>query len=458
MSFDLMVSSLMVLLCQSLEDDRAVRDNYLAYVQIMETVDFRYRVRKLLRQGKAVPDTFGLLKHPRLFAFDLADFMASIRVLLASDQKDRAYGMFGVLEALGVRLPRTNYRLGPGKIYWDFTVHMLKHAKQLRVLQSAFSDTSTLDGVPTWVPDLRRSGPSSPSPAAADGSLATASRLLEATKNMATCNSAPRFRLLECDRVLETHGHVIDTVRVCSARTIRPCDAHLDGGLVPVLESGFRETVAALRDWFELSRDPAVVGRYGGEKAGRRAFCQTVCHGYASDLARINNFSTWLNVLQQHVVDDDDNPNGGSKGSNEETDPGYDAVATLASTTQPDIRALLDDPQSNTITQIPQWQILCALHVHPHTSVMQHIIFATCANRAFFTTADGRMGMGPRSARKGDAIMLLAGMDLPMVLRASGGSGSRYTVVGPAFVTGAMEGALWKGGHDEANTGVFELV
>lgn len=61
----------------------------------------------------------------------------------------------------------------------------------------------------------------------------------------------------------------------------------------------------------------------------------------------------------------------------------------------------------------------------------------TCLQRSLFTTDDGRLGIGPRTAVKGDLLAVIAGCELPVVLRPAG---HQYRIVGPAFVDGISYG------------------
>jgi len=59
--------------------------------------------------------------------------------------------------------------------------------------------------------------------------------------------------------------------------------------------------------------------------------------------------------------------------------------------------------------------------------------------RCLFATSNGRLGSGPLDIEVGDQIYLLGGVPLPMVLREASTPGT-FTVVGPAYVYGLMEG------------------
>ncbi|KAH8878816.1 HET-domain-containing protein [Thozetella sp. PMI_491] len=57
--------------------------------------------------------------------------------------------------------------------------------------------------------------------------------------------------------------------------------------------------------------------------------------------------------------------------------------------------------------------------------------------RRFFTTSSNYFGLGPRNARAGDAVFVVFGCNVPIVLRQTD---SGWLLVGEAFVTGIMDG------------------
>ncbi|KAL0930611.1 HET domain-containing protein [Colletotrichum truncatum] len=69
-------------------------------------------------------------------------------------------------------------------------------------------------------------------------------------------------------------------------------------------------------------------------------------------------------------------------------------------------------------------------------------------NGRLFFTSDHRAGLGTPEILEGDGVFLISGLDRPFVLRPRGVNGG-YRLVGPAVVSGAMEGELWSDNNDE---------
>jgi hypothetical protein len=78
---------------------------------------------------------------------------------------------------------------------------------------------------------------------------------------------------------------------------------------------------------------------------------------------------------------------------------------------------------------------------------------ANVGRRLFCTAEDESkgvlLGIGPESLKKGDKVWVIAGADVPMVLRQGGGEGE-WSLVGECYVHGIMEG---KAVHDVSGGG-----
>lgn len=71
-----------------------------------------------------------------------------------------------------------------------------------------------------------------------------------------------------------------------------------------------------------------------------------------------------------------------------------------------------------------------------------------CLNRRFFVTADRRLGIGPKWAREGDLVCVLFGGGVPYVVRPR--PGGQFEFIGESYVYGLMDGQAvdaWRTGH-----------
>ena len=90
---------------------------------------------------------------------------------------------------------------------------------------------------------------------------------------------------------------------------------------------------------------------------------------------------------------------------------------------------------------------------------LQHCHVAAVFHRRLFRTVNGRLGLGPQTMQKGDAIWILAGGNTPFILRhiaSSQKSGDPiYSLIAPAYLHGVMDGEA-TGGEEEGE--MEELV
>jgi hypothetical protein len=74
-------------------------------------------------------------------------------------------------------------------------------------------------------------------------------------------------------------------------------------------------------------------------------------------------------------------------------------------------------------------------------------INSVCVGRRFFTTSNGRLGMGPQRIEPGDIVCVFRGVPIPLILRLepSGAQGEEiFKLVGEAYVQGVMDGETFQ--------------
>jgi hypothetical protein len=64
----------------------------------------------------------------------------------------------------------------------------------------------------------------------------------------------------------------------------------------------------------------------------------------------------------------------------------------------------------------------------------------------FFTISAQYMGKALPSAQEGDVVMLISGVDYPMIARKTG---ETYRLVSPAYVHGIMYGEKWPDNEED---------
>jgi len=79
------------------------------------------------------------------------------RDLKAIRPHDNIYGLYGILNSLGLPMPLVDYRKPVPTLFEEFTVMEIKHSNSLSILQDLPS-TSRRPDLPSWVPDWSEVG------------------------------------------------------------------------------------------------------------------------------------------------------------------------------------------------------------------------------------------------------------------------------------------------------------
>lgn len=90
--------------------------------------------------------------------------------------------------------------------------------------------------------------------------------------------------------------------------------------------------------------------------------------------------------------------------------------------------------------------------IKSHTRVLHIHIYKMTMGHTFFLTDKGHMGIASDNVKDGDDVVLVAGLNLPMVLSPT--ADGNHRVIGPAYIEGLMYGELWS----EEELQYFELA
>ncbi|EJT68896.1 hypothetical protein GGTG_13560 [Gaeumannomyces tritici R3-111a-1] len=352
------------------------------------------------------------------------------RACHVTEPKDRIYGLYGVLERLGIRLSEVDYNKTKEQVYLEFTREACQATNSLSLLNlvagsNNTATSATIPRQPSWVPDY--GGPYRMGDNWASSGLRASSGLV------------PDFHFSIDGRVLRTVGVLVDTIKEKTTTTIwQPSgDPALveDGDLVS-LEWGFLQTVRAYREWnelFEKHIDTLWV-TYGSS-----------CEGVVRALKKV------LTLRQQacyppaamyawmHLIDKRQDRSGAFMEANWRLERRKDFKEHRLRSW---FRFMMTSGQDE-----EEWQTLCALKMCPKASDLNHAIWMHNADRQLFVTKRGFLGSANMSIREGDAIFVLSGVDRPMILRPQGTDPNLWTILGPAYIDGMMEGQLWDPGN-----------
>lgn len=353
-----------------------------------------------------------------------------IRQNESTDPKDKIYGLYGIFDHFQIRrLPSVDYSGSVQRLYREMTGTVLRHDRSLHVLYM-IGQHPRISGLPSWVPDY---------------SNTDFIRFIHVYPHKASSRSRARFTLCDLHLSLSVSAVFVDEINVQASST-SICTADFRQGFAarPHLSNAAErhaavtELVRTLRSWIVTSRS---IECYPADEAPKAAFYKIMTQPVRSGsqnwpmptvpTCTMDTFEQWMYVMTLDL----------------EKDHNYvqDSIADIES--DPISSAIVSDYiRLFGCSQDPrQWsaelQIRLLLRARNHAlSTLQHDISLLSYQRTFFTTKDNYMGVGPRRMISTDRIALIAGLQLPFIVRKSGDA---YNLIGPAYVHGIMKGERW---------------
>ncbi|KAK4540099.1 hypothetical protein LTR36_009764 [Oleoguttula mirabilis] len=100
------------------------------------------------------------------------------------------------------------------------------------------------------------------------------------------------------------------------------------------------------------------------------------------------------------------------------------------------------------------------VHEAPHSNIRSDVADALqcCADRLFFRTHEGHMGLGPADTQAGDVIAIFLGCSTPLVLRPSDRGSDHFSVVGECFIHGLHDATVLLGPLPQPWVGIAAWV
>ncbi|KAK1779308.1 heterokaryon incompatibility protein-domain-containing protein [Copromyces sp. CBS 386.78] len=304
--------------------------------------------------------------------------VAIIRVLRdrkAQEAHDKSFATHGVLERLGISVPRPDYKKPLGKVYHELYAELVKREPSYIALLSDVKG-SVLPGAPSWVPDW-------------------GSNKLHWTRDDAIYSRIedPSKRGGSCDLVRwnsETEIVVRGLFIGDLSYTSKPigCEERVNNGLEP---ASWRGSLTAIDEWrrelVELYARQTPRCEYSSSSVSL-TLCSSSDQSSPDTEWTEEDFRRWHKVL---------------------TAPGH------------------DDASKHELIEL-------ALSEREFQSrrFTDYICRGFAGTVSLFVSDNGFVGKGPNGIEKGDEIYLIDGVGQPMILRKQGDSG-KYRVVGPAF-------------------------
>ncbi|MCJ1326897.1 hypothetical protein MMC10_003563 [Thelotrema lepadinum] len=334
--------------------------------------------------------------------------MAVLSTLLerqASQPEDKAFALNGILSRFWDRpLAKPDYAKPYGIVYKDLFLELLAWSSHcMNLLLNAGSNQADM---PTWVPDWKT----------------TDNRKWLRYENQYFHISEDQYFFSYSGGTLHVEAVIGGTVNLC-------CDLILPiESLQRVEESPDRSSPAPLalskflaavsKDFRSRSRpEPCPNGRCSW------GLCRAFCESFQYALNGISNARPAHAPQSHHTRSDEEHPRLRSQGQDiADTLQEGSAFCGVAKSTQS-----LDQAQSD-ISEL--------------NAKVSRILDG---QRRLFFAGVNRIGTSVPAIRTGDKIALIKGVAIPMILRGVTGTSNRFTVVGPAFVSGFAQGPSYTG-------------
>ncbi|KAK1829418.1 heterokaryon incompatibility protein-domain-containing protein [Podospora conica] len=331
------------------------------------------------------------------------------------DERDRVFGLFGILQEYGVRLPAPDYKKPLAVLYREAAQCIMDRDSTLELLYccSVRERSAKLEDLPSWVPDF--------------SSLEWFAWIPGWEFTTASGTSPAWFDFGDDDR-LSARGVRIGSITSLTGTTDSLSKEALVAHSFQVsrreMFRAIMPTIEALRAWINFALDCE-----GKATDATGALCtvllQEVAQAYSVDPAKWarlrGHFADWCASLTAAG--------------------GFPAGEAYAGADGGDGGCAVDAEAAETSERAME-QLYRRLEQDEAVRTVQHLIMGRVDGNCLFKTTKGMLGIAPKCIQEEDEVFLIAGLGLPMILRPVAGA-STYRLVGPAYIAGVMRGELW---------------
>ncbi|KAK1964102.1 ankyrin and HET domain-containing protein [Colletotrichum sublineola] len=336
--------------------------------------------------------------------------LQATRVLQASDPRDKLYALMGTCGMASY--VTIDYRSPFRDVYVEFTKnHSRLTGKLSLVLTAGWRNPESGDGdgeLPSWTPDYRSSRPESDIYAGY-----AAARVFDASKGLCFVDESPEHDLSV--RILKTRGFILDTIE-----SVAP----LLGG-----EDGRSQVLRA----FDPQRPRPKSDSFG--RTQLQAFCETIlfdADGVKKDdgedvraQKRDRQHKHLLGFMHDLAMQ-----HGHHSASGVGTPFSWNAF--LGSSRKGDIESSVryyEQLRDSAPRALDEYRTIFVREYNANAGKISSV----------FVTRGGRFGRSNYTIRPGDAVAVLHGANLPVILRKAGPC---YKFIGGAYVSGIMYGEV----------------
>ncbi|KAK5656668.1 hypothetical protein OQA88_4648 [Cercophora sp. LCS_1] len=381
--------------------------------------------------------------------FDAGVLMVRCREKAASDPKDKALALYGLLSELGLPVPRPDYTKSIGDIYAETTAACIEYDKNLFSLYYVPSDTRR-PGLPSWVPDWSDKGwdeGDTRYPVTRDRFAASGS-------------SEPKWKISNDRRRLTVYGKIIDTVMYCASSYAMTAPPDIPDmvtrdmyGRLTVSEKlrGIHTIYRTFKEWIDVSSWAQTYPT--GESVGDVVRRTLVNDEPRSVAESVHTFGDWFAAIQlreEQLTQGMHQRVPGRESSFPVGNGGGGLFARLAGRALSALERQRDVLERRAMglvdgEELPiEVRVLLAFAKRPGWRYHSNAI-PFSSNKIFFRTAGGFLGTAPdkipEPIRSDDQIAVVAGLALPVILRPDGAG---FRLVSHCYLHGVMYGEAWE--------------
>ncbi|KAH7372253.1 heterokaryon incompatibility protein-domain-containing protein [Pyrenochaeta sp. MPI-SDFR-AT-0127] len=353
------------------------------------------------------------------------DIMANTRQKLSGDPKDKVFALYGLFKELDVPFPKPNYSMPVEDVYREATAAVIEYDKNLYVLYHVPSDRR-LGELASWVPDWSEAGFEPHD-----------SRYGVLRDRFAASGPAAHtWRFSEDQKALIVRGKIVDTI-ILKGQPMPSSERFTSltiGDEVDTPQDEFmqfqHDVSAIFRSWIDISKWADYPTGEPSKEVLQRTLTQDFPRSNAA-AAKDNSFSDWYDNMG---LDELDLLASGLRRMNF-----GDKIPHEPSRRYDYLRKFKDQVSEQTIS------FLAFARNDFHNLAMVSV-----AMKCFFYTEHEYFGTAPDplpvSIEAGDKIVIISGLEMPLVIRPVEGG---YRLITHVFVHGMMYGEMWPESESE---------
>jgi hypothetical protein len=369
----------------------------------------------------------------------LTELLGYVQYRSSTNRRDSVDGLYGIMEKFHIDFPLPDYSKSITDVFTEATKCAIKHDKSLSLL---IGITGEMRDFPSWVPDWSED----------PTSFFSIVELSIWDTFRVSRKSASIFRFLNGDNCLSVQGVIVDTITCCTALAIEmpgfeDFKKHinlepLSTGTIPRL---YLATRKQFQQWIVLanSLNNHPWHRYPNGLTVNQALCRmlTTDHQEADMIE-----------LRENLEGDNSGPYAYL---------GFEAWLLANSLGAPDefVKDIYTSVEQGFPGRIPTLESFITASETGASDMGVELLMLDSETRGylvaaislsigtkFFTTSAQFMGKALPSAQEGDVVMLISGVDHPMIARKTG---ETYRLVSPAYVYGITNGEKWPDNEED---------